>query len=161
MISIEQLTADKFSAFGNVIEYDNPHDAVFLDDDADIVRDVAGIETLLEKGRAQLDILRLSPRAMPFSIVGLSRNPTSTTTFLPVLFYPFIMIVSDSTGKPDSRKLRAYMTNGQQGVNLKARIWYHRPVAVKRRIKVLQLGGDAEQDDIETAAFDVHVMVGV
>jgi len=81
MISIEQLTAEKFAPFGDVIDYEDPHDAVFLDDTTDIVSDVACIDATSRKGRAQVDILRLTPQALPVTIASVLRNQDATTAF--------------------------------------------------------------------------------
>src|SRR5260221_14709854 len=160
MISIEQLTAEKFAPFGDVIDYEDPHDAVFLDDTTDIVSDVACIDATSRKGRAQVDILRLTPQALPVTIASILRNQDATTPFLPAMFYPFLTIVSESHQPPESKLLRAFMTNGQQGVNLRAGVWHHRPIAMKRRMMTLQLTRSGQGEGACAVPFKAGVLIG-
>lgn len=74
-------------------------------------------------GRAGISIFKATPRAMPYEFALVERHPEGSQAFLPLSEQPFLVIVApDENGTPG--KPQAFLTNGNQGINLHRGIWH-------------------------------------
>lgn len=74
-------------------------------------------------GRAGISIFKATPRALPYEFALVERHPEGSQAFLPLSEQPFLVIVApDENGTPG--KPQAFLTNGNQGINLHRGIWH-------------------------------------
>jgi ureidoglycolate lyase len=68
---------------------------------------------------------------MPFTIRMLERHPLGSQAFIPLLGRPFLVVVAPPTNhsinndQPQLDLIRAFITNGKQGVNYSRGTWHH------------------------------------
>jgi ureidoglycolate lyase len=124
IIRPEPLTREVFRPFGEVLETDGSTPELINQGHTQKFADLASI-TSAEGGRVQISIYRSSAIELPFRISMLERHPLGSQAFMPLHNRPFPVIVAlpDSIPGPDT--IRAFLSNGRQGVNIHAGVWHH------------------------------------
>ena len=135
----EQLTAENFAPFGEVIEVGDRQSITSADGFLETYTDLATLDVATRDGRPQINLLRATPRKLPLQIHALERYHLSTRTIMPLLFYPFMIIVAPAGSSVDTSALRAFVSDGQQGVNIARGVWQHPLIALKRRMNFLTI----------------------
>ena len=125
----EPLTAAAFHPFGDVIE---ARDAYQLINSGTTQKfaDLAWIDVSAEGGRPCISIYRATPYTMPLTIKMLERHPLGTQLFMPLHREPFLIVVAkkgETIALPD---VRAFITDGRQGVNYQCGTWHHPLMAI-------------------------------
>jgi ureidoglycolate lyase len=60
----------------------------------------------------------------------LERHPLSSQLFMPLAGQPFLVVVAAAGEDPDAAAVRAFATNGRQGVNYRRGTWHHPLIAI-------------------------------
>ncbi|MFH0937476.1 MAG: ureidoglycolate lyase [Candidatus Daviesbacteria bacterium] len=121
-ILCQKLTSKSFSPFGEVIELSRKP--------ADINKSQRWSSVSVpnfEDGKPVIDLLYNSLK--PLSLDQLEMHSNSTQTFIPFNNYPYVLVVGTSY-----KKLKAFISNGHQGITLKAGIWHCSPIPIKKPI---------------------------
>lgn len=155
----EQLTAENFAPFGEVIEIGHRDPLASADGFLEAYQDLAQIDVSAKDGRPQLNLLRATPRKLPLQIQALERYHLSTRTIMPLLFYPFMIIVAPAGSSVDTGALRAFVSDGQQGVNITRGIWQHPLIALKRRMNFITIDRAGPGRNREEATMDARLLV--
>lgn len=159
LLPVEQLTAENFTPFGEVIEVADRQSISSADGFLELYPDLAKLDVAARDGRPQLSLLRATPRKLPLHIQNLERYHLSTRTIMPLLFYPFMIIVAPAGSSIDTSAIRAFVSDGQQGVNIARGIWQHPLIALKRRMNFLTIDRAGPGRNREEAALDTRLQV--
>lgn len=126
-IQIQPLTKENFAPFGEVIACED--NDFFHINDAHTERYHALVQTEIEgEARTGISIFRnIKTTTLPFEISMLERHPIGSQAFIPMQGQKFLVIVAPNlnANEPDLSQLKAFMTNGSQGVNYRAGTWHH------------------------------------
>ncbi|CAF2426245.1 unnamed protein product [Rotaria sp. Silwood2] len=144
-LNIEPLTHEAFIPFGDVIETDQRPFRIINNGSTRRYHSLAQVETAYpaDGDRAIISIFRAQVTKMPLTIRMLERHPLGSQAFVPLLGRPFLVVVAPPTDnsinndKPQLDLIRAFITNGKQGVNYSRGTWHH---------PILALGN--EDDDL-------------
>ena len=158
---IEPLARDTFAAYGDVIELAGDCEII----NSDTVRkfaDLAGINLSGDGGRPAVHIYQATPYTMPMTIRMLERHPLSSQLFMPLHGRPFLVVVA-ATGNSvqigdlgdDIRgDIRAFITNGKQGVNYHAGTWHHPVIAINEITEFIELDRIGSGKNCDEITFD-------
>lgn len=119
------LTQELFAPFGDVIETAGRQHFTINDGYAERYSDLANIDLDERAGRIRLSIFHALPHALPMPIRMVERHPLSSQTFVGMNERPFLIVVAAPGRKPLAGDLRAFATNGRQGVNYGRATWHH------------------------------------
>lgn len=136
MIRVEPLTRAGFAEFGDVLELEGRAPRRINNGLTLKFGDLSRV-ALDPAGQAQLCVYRSDPVSLPFPLVELERHPLASQAFVPLHGRPFPVVVAHSVAAPSARDLRAFLTNGRQGVNLKPGIWHHHQLSLDERCDYL------------------------
>jgi ureidoglycolate lyase len=119
------LTRVAFAAFGAVIDTDASEVAEAMND-ARFQRFDALAETDHDAGAAAtISIARcLTASTLPYEITLLERHPLGSQAFVPLTPCEFTVVVAPAGDQPDLAELRAFTTNGRQGINYHRGVWH-------------------------------------
>jgi ureidoglycolate lyase len=81
-------------------------------------------------GKAQVSLYRVVPYTLPHTIDMLERHPLSSQLFMPLNAAPFLVVVAPPGERIDRGSVRAFVTNGAQGVNYRRGTWHHPVIAL-------------------------------
>lgn len=152
----EPLTANSFAPFGDVIEADPSSEGHFSINDGAIERfnDLANIQNLSKDGRTLINIAicnRATP--LPYHITFLERHPLGSQAFIPLCETPMIIAVAPPLDHIDPADIRAFISNGQQGINYHPNVW-HMPMApLKDNIKMIMIDSGNQEGNYEEFRF--------
>lgn len=126
---VEALTAAAFAEFGDVVEARGDSGLI----NSGTTRqfgDLAGIDVAAEGGRPCVSIYRATPYPLPLAIRMLERHPLGSQLFMPLSGERFLAVVAPPAAVPDRAAVRAFLTDGHQGINFRRGTWHHPLIAL-------------------------------
>jgi ureidoglycolate lyase len=132
----DPLTAEAFRPFGDVIEARDAYELINSGTTQKFA-DLAKIDVSAEGGRPCVSIYRTTPYPSPLAIKILERHPLGTQLFMPLNRDPFLIVVAPIGDRVPPTSVRAFITNGRQGINYQRGTWHHALVAVERQTEFL------------------------
>ena len=120
------ITTERFATYGDVIHaapaaVQAMNDARFerFDDLAKVEIDRSG------GGRVAISIARSkTPTTLPHRFDMVERHPLGSQAFIPLAPFSFIVVVAPAGESVEVSDLRAFVTNGSQGVNYHKGVWH-------------------------------------
>jgi ureidoglycolate lyase len=128
-LAIEPLSAAAFAAFGEVVEAGSRFELI-NDGTARQFADLATVDVAAEGGQPRISIYRAETRPWPLPITMLERHPLGSQLFMPLSRDPFVVVVAPPGPLPDRSNIRAFVTNGRQGINCRRGTWHHPLIAL-------------------------------
>jgi ureidoglycolate lyase len=126
----EPLTAAAFAAYGTVIEAPASGGAAINDGTALRHELVADLDLTREGGRAVLSLSRAQARSFPFAVREVERHALGSQGFIPLGTGRFFVVVAPPGPAPQPEELRAFVTDGHQGVVFAPGTWHHPLLAI-------------------------------
>ncbi|MVX87981.1 ureidoglycolate lyase, partial [Escherichia coli] len=123
-LQVLPLSQEAFSAYGDVIETQQRDFFHINNGLVERYHDLANVE-ILEQDRTLISINPAQPAVMPLVIHELERHPLGSQAFIPMKGEAFVVVVALGEDEPDLSTLRAFITNGDQGVNYHRNVWHH------------------------------------
>jgi len=124
------LTAEAFAPFGDVIQTAGAHHFPINDGQVQRFHDLARVDALEAGGRPGISLFVAQPCALPLRLRLLERHPLASQAFIPLHREPYLVIVSPADTDPAAENIRAFVTDGRQGVNYRRGVWHHPLVAL-------------------------------
>jgi ureidoglycolate lyase len=127
---IEPLSKDAFAPFGDVIETQDSRFFVINNGSTRRYHQLATVHTSRPEDQAIISIFTADALHMPLTIRMLERHPLGSQAFMPLLGNPFLIVVAPAGDAPQSVAVRAFRSNGQQGINYHRGVWHHPVLAL-------------------------------
>lgn len=124
------LTAESFAPFGEVITTSGNTAELINAGHTQKFTDLAQIDTGAEGGRTAVHIYRSQPLTLPLEIKVMERHPLGSQAFMPLHNGPFLVIVAPAGEELESAAVQAFLSDGQQGINLRRGTWHHFQVSL-------------------------------
>jgi ureidoglycolate lyase len=126
----EPLTRAGFAAFGDVIEAGSAFDVINSGTTQQFNK-LTDVDVSTDGGRTQVSVYRVVPYELPLTIKMLERHPLSSQLFMPLNAAPFLVVVAPPGERVERASVRAFVTNGAQGVNYRRGTWHHPVIALR------------------------------
>ena len=126
----QPLTAATFAPYGTVIAAPAGGGSWINDGTAERFELLADLQLTRQGGRPVLSLSRASARRFPFTLHELERHALGSQSFIPLGVRRFVVVVAAAGAAPGAGDLRAFITDGQQGVCLAPGTWHHGLLAV-------------------------------
>jgi len=149
-IKPKQLTAEAFSAFGDVIEANEQAKILEINNGyTQRYHDLARVDVSDNDGHPLINIFRSTPLAQPIAIKMMERHPKGSQAFFPLGQKPYLVVVAPK-GDFDISKLTVFIANANQGVNYHKGTWHHFCLALHEEsdFLVIDRGGNGENCDV-------------
>ena len=124
-IPIEPLTAQAFKDFGDVIEANEGEGFGINQGYTWRHHKLATVEMDNPEDDAIISIFSSKRRPLPMAINMMERHPLGSQAFMPLTDTPFLVVVAEAGPEPKLAGLRAFVSNGKQGVNYSSGVWHH------------------------------------
>ncbi len=149
-LNVEPLTREAFAQFGDVIETRGAAQCPINEGTSQRFHDLATIDVLENEGRPLVNIFRAQPQVLPLRIRALERHPLSSQAFMPLNGQRFLVVVAPKGDHDPSGSVRAFVTDGRQGVNFHRGVWHHGLIALgtESEFLVIDRGGPDENCDV-------------
>ena len=152
------LTRERFAPYGDVIEgaLDSPN----IMNEARFQRfdDLCDVD--LGDGDVSISIARCrAPTVLPLRIDMVERHPLGSQAFVPLKPCRMVVVVAPPGESVDADELRAFVTNGRQGINYHRGTWHMPLIAfdVGQDFLIVDRGG--KQANCDTHSLDRIVML--
>lgn len=155
-LEVHPLTQRDFAEFGEVIETDGRESILINDGRCRRFHDLAHVDVSRENGRPLINIFRTAPVVPPIAIRLLERHPLGSQAFISLSSRPFLVVVAAGEKAVTPGAVRAFITNGRQGVSYGRGVWHHPLLALggEADFLVVDRGGDGE--NYEEIRFDAE-----
>ena len=123
-LTAEPLTKERFAIYGDVIETsrgvsDGMNDARFERFD-----DLCQVD-LINDGEISVSIARCrTPSTLPLRLDMVERHPLGSQAFIPLSPCKMVVVVAPPEESVDASELRAFVSNGRQGINYRRGTWH-------------------------------------
>jgi len=144
----EPLTKERFAPYGDVIETSRGSDAM---NDARFERfdDLCNID-IIQDGRVAVSIARCrTATSLPLRLDMVERHPLGSQAFVPLSRCKMIIVVAPPQESVDADELRAFVTNGRQGINYRRGTWHMPLIAFEsgQEFLIIDRGGSESNCD--------------
>nr|WP_290696957.1 ureidoglycolate lyase [Halomonas sp. UBA3074] len=148
-LKAEPLTADAFAPFGDVMDARTSASFPINAGRTQRHHDLAKVETLGENAHTLINIFVSQPITLPLALTFLERHPQGSQAFMPLHEERFIVVVAPPGEHIDPSDVRAFVTDGRQGVNYHAGTWHAIQSVLEREgeFLVVDRGGEGNNCD--------------
>lgn len=147
-LKIARLTREAFKPFGDVIELPGAEHFAINGGTTERFHDLATVDLGPAGGRALVNVFRGQPRQLPYEVKMLERHPLGSQAFIPLKATPYLVVVAPA-GELDVSGMRAFVSDGWQGVNYARGVWHH-PLLALHEVSdfvVVDRGGEGHNCD--------------
>lgn len=130
---IEPLSKESFAPFGDVIETADSEFFMINNGSTRRYHKLATVETAQPEDKAIISIFSAEALPMPLTVRMLERHPLGSQAFVPLLGNPFLIVVAPLGEVPVSGLVRAFVSNGRQGINYHRGVWHHPVLTIEKR----------------------------
>lgn len=123
-LKAEPLTPEAFAPFGDVIDTRIAESFPINAGRTRRYHDLAKVETLGEQAHTLISIFVSQPVELPLQLDFLERHPQGSQAFMPLHEERFVVVVAPPGEAIDPTAVRAFVTDGRQGVNYRAGTWH-------------------------------------
>ena len=148
----QPLTRERFLPFGDVIESQATRRAAMNAERFERFDDLCGVDPGAD-GRVRVSIARCRiATKLPYRFDVVERHPLGSQAFVPLVPTRFVVVVAPPGEAVEPEDLRAFVTNGRQGVNYRPGTWHMPLIAFEtgQEFLVIDRGGDAPNCDEHT-----------
>lgn len=124
-LPVKPLTRDAFAEFGDVVEIEG-RDSYFINNGmAERFHELAQVETRGDSAYPIISLVKSKKFGLPRKVDHVEYHPLGSQAFLPLDTTPFVVVVGRAGNAPAPGDLRAFVTNGKQGINYHVGTWHH------------------------------------
>lgn len=128
-----KLTKDNFADFGKVISIEDSESKIINNGYAKKFYELCTMDAKEKDGSSTLHIYVAKNREFPLKIDMLEKHPFFSQTFMPRSTQPYLVVVALGEDKPDLSTIKAFKTNGNQGVMYNRGIWHFPLISIKNQ----------------------------
>ena len=148
----ELLTRERFAPYGDVIETSRERSDAMNEARFERFDDLCKID-LIDDGRIAVSIARCrTPTSLPLRLDMVERHPLGSQAFVPLSRCKMVIVVAPPEESVDASELRAFVTNGKQGINYHRGIWHMPLIAFEagQEYLIIDRGGAEPNCDMHT-----------
>jgi ureidoglycolate lyase len=153
----QPLTAEAFAPFGDVIDSRISDHFPINAGRTQRHHDLARVETLGENARPLISIFVSQPVEVPLELPLLERHPLGSQAFVPMHEERFIVVVAPPGESIDPDSVRAFVTDGRQGVNYRPGTWHAIQSVLEREGEFLVVDRGGDGNNCEEYPIDIRV----
>lgn len=158
-LKTEPLTPEAFAPFGDVIDARTSTSFPINAGCTQRHHDLARVDTLGDNARTLINIFVSQPVTLPLELSFLERHPLGSQAFMPLHEERFIVVVAPFGERIENTGVRAFVTDGRQGVNYHAGTWHaiQSVLAREGEFLVVDRGGDGNNCDEYPFSLRIHL----
>lgn len=155
----EPLTRERFAPYGDVIEASMNRTEAMNAERFQRFDDLCKVD-MQDDGRVAVSIARCRvATSLPLRIDMVERHPLGSQAFMPLTPCRMIVVVAPPEESVDASDLRAFVTNGRQGINYRRGTWHMPLIAFDAGREFLIIDREADTPNCDTHDLDEPVML--
>jgi ureidoglycolate lyase len=154
----ELLTRERFAPYGDVIETSRQTSAAMNDGRFELFDDLGRVDVV--DGDVAIGVTRCrTPSSLPLRVQRVERHPFGSQAFVPLQRCRLVIVVAPPGEAVMAEELRAFVTNGRQGVNYSRGTWHMPLIAFEAGQEFLVVDRVGKAGNCEEHEFDEVVML--
>ncbi len=154
-LKAEPLSHEKFKDYGDVIAADTAQSVLEINQGYTTrFHDLANIDVSDANGRVCLSLFRSTPFDGKVVIERMERHPLGSQAFIPLQGRPYLIVVAPP-GEFQETRVRAFVANGDQGVNYAKGVWHHFLLALEEKSDFLVIDREGPGDNLDEIELPV------
>lgn len=122
---VEPLTREAFAPYGDVIEMSGNECFPINAGRADRYDALCTVDCDGSGKPAVISLVDARQYNLPETVTFVERHPYGSQAFIPASETPFMLVVAAPGETVDERTLKAFVSNGKQGINYHRNTWHH------------------------------------
>ena len=153
----QPLTKERFAPYGDVIESVVDRTAAMNAARFERFDDLCAVD-MQDDGRVAISIARCRVATqLPYRIDKVERHPHGSQAFVPLTPCKLIVVVAPPEESVEASDLRAFVTNGRQGINYHRGTWHMPLIAFKAGQEFLIIDRAADTPNCDEHSLDEAV----
>lgn len=153
------LTSERFAPYGEVIEAVADRKAAMNASRFERFNDLCNVD-MNDDGRVAVSIARCRVATeLPYRIEMVERHPLGSQAFVPLSRSRMIVVVAPPEESVDAADLRAFVSNGRQGVNYRRGTWHMPLIAFESGQEFLVIDRAAGESNCDEHDLEEAVML--
>lgn len=157
-LKAQKLTPEAFAPFGDVIDARVSESFPINGGRTQRHHDLARVEILDAPSRPLISVFVSQPVTLPLELELLERHPLGSQAFMPLHEERFVVVVAPPGDDIDPDEIRAFVTDGRQGVNYRAGTWHAIHSVLEREGEFLVVDR-AGADNLDERQMAIRVVV--
>ncbi|WP_322528257.1 ureidoglycolate lyase [Salinicola sp. LHM] len=157
-LKAQKLTPEAFAPFGEVIDARVSESFPINGGRTQRHHDLARVEILGAPSRPLISVFVSQPVTLPLELELLERHPLGSQAFMPLHEERFVVVVAPPGDDIDPDEIRAFVTDGRQGVNYRAGTWHAIHSVLEREGEFLVVDR-AGADNLDERPMAIRVVV--
>lgn len=154
----EPLTRERFAPFGDVIEASHDHPNAMNEARFERFDDLCDVD--LGDGSVSISVTRCrAATSLPLRIDLVERHPLGSQAFVPLKPCRMVVVVAPPGESVSAADLRAFVTNGRQGINYHRGTWHMPLIAFEAGQEFLIVERGGSEPNCEVHELDEAVML--
>ena len=159
-LQAELLTQERFAPYGDVIETSRESSDAMNEARFERFDDLCRID-LINDGEVAISIARCrTPTSLPLRLDVVERHPLGSQAFVPLTRCKMLVVVAPPEESVDASALRAFVTNGRQGINYHRGTWHMPLIAFEAGQEYLIIDRGGIEPNCDMHSLDDPVLVG-
>lgn len=155
----QPLTRERFAPYGEVIESADIDRMAMNAARFERFDDLCGVDVGIG-GRVAVSIARCRvATALPYRFDMVERHPLGSQAFVPLSPAKMIVVVAPPEESVETSELRAFVTNGRQGINYKRGTWHMPLIAFEVAQEFLIIDRAGGEPNCDEHVLDEPVML--
>ena len=153
------LTSERFAPYGDVIESVVDRSAAMNAARFERFDDLCAID-MKDQGRVAVSIARCrAATALPYRVDMVERHPLGSQAFVPLGPSRMIVVVAVAEESVEAEDLRAFISNGRQGINYHRGTWHMPLIAFEAGQEFLIIDRAGDVPNCEQHSLDEAVVL--
>ena len=152
------LTRERFAPYGDVIEASPGASSAMNEARFERFDDLCRVDPA--GGEVAISVTRCrTPTSLPLRIGSVERHPLGSQAFVPLAPCKMVVVVAPPGEGVSADELRAFVTNGRQGINYHRGTWHMPLIAFEAGREFLIVDRAGDESNCEVHEFDTVVML--
>ncbi|HNP64870.1 MAG TPA: ureidoglycolate lyase [Woeseiaceae bacterium] len=146
------LTSERFAPYGEVIESSRSNADAMNEARFERFDNLCNVD-LVKDSKVAVSIARCrTPTSLPLRLDMVERHPLGSQAFVPLSPCKMVVVVAPPGESVDAGDLRAFVSNGRQGINYRRGTWHMPLIAFEagQEYLIIDRGGAGPNCDIHT-----------
>jgi ureidoglycolate lyase len=154
----EPLTRERFAPFGDVIEASQDHPNAMNEARFERFNDLCDVD--LGGGDVSISVTRCrAATSLPLRVDLVERHPLGSQAFVPLSPCRMVVVVAPPGEGVSATDLRAFVTNGRQGINYHRGTWHMPLIAFEAGQEFLIVDRGGHEANCEVHELDEAVLL--
>lgn len=154
----ELLTSERFAPYGDVIEASRDNSNAMNEARFERFDNLCDVD--LGDGDVSISVARCrTPTSLPYRVDMVERHPLGSQAFVPLTRSRMVVVVAPPGEGVDASELRAFVTNGRQGINYHRGAWHMPLIAFEAGQEFLVVDRGGEESNCEQHMLEAVVML--